>query len=110
MKKILVLGAGRSSSACIAYLIQHGQAHDWQITVGDVAEGAARERIGHSANATAVSFNIEDTETSHKTIGEADVVVSLIPANLHAKVATLCLAEKKHLLTASYASDEMKRF
>jgi saccharopine dehydrogenase-like NADP-dependent oxidoreductase len=37
-------------------------------------------------------------------------VISLIPASLHVLVAKLCLEKKKHLLTASYVSDEMKFF
>jgi len=110
MKNILVLGAGRSSSACISYLIDNASANDWQITVGDVLESAAKERIGASANAAAISFNIENTESSRAAISKADVVISLVPASFHPFVAKLCLAEKKHLLTASYVSDEMKTF
>jgi saccharopine dehydrogenase-like NADP-dependent oxidoreductase len=109
MKKILVLGAGRASSACISYLIRHAQALDWQITVGDFTEMAARARIGSSPNAIAVSFDIEDTAASCKAIRDADVVISLIPAHLHPRVAAICIAEKKHLLTARYVSEEMKQ-
>src|SRR5882672_1331765 len=108
MKKILVLGAGRSSSACISYLIKNESVNDWQITVGDYAESAAKERISSSATARAISFNIENTATSRAAISQADVVISLIPASFHPLVAKLCLLEKKHLLTASYVSDEMK--
>src|SRR5579871_4628648 len=107
MKKVLILGAGRSSSACISYLIGRAAANEWQITVGDVHESAARERIGTSS-AIAIAFNIEDAEASTRAIREADVVISLIPAALHPRVAKICIAEKKHLFTASYVSDEMK--
>src|SRR5260221_6935824 len=108
MKKILVLGAGRSSSACISYLVKNASTNNWQITVGDFSESAAKERIGAFANADAISFNIENTEASREAIGKADAVISLVPASLHPLVAKLCLTEKKHLLTASYVSDEMK--
>lgn len=110
MKKILVLGAGRSSSACISYLINNAAVNHWQITVGDFSESAAKERIGNATNAVAISFNIDNTEVSRSVISKADVVISLIPAAFHPKVAKLCLAEKKHLITASYVSDEMKAF
>jgi saccharopine dehydrogenase-like NADP-dependent oxidoreductase len=110
MKRILVLGAGRSSSACISYLIKNASANNWQLTVGDISESAAKERIGTSANAVAISFNIDNAEESRTAISNADVVISLIPAVFHPAVAKLCLAEKKHLLTASYVSDEMKAF
>jgi saccharopine dehydrogenase-like NADP-dependent oxidoreductase len=110
MKRILVLGAGRSSSACISYLIDNAVANNWQITIGNVIESEAKERIGASANARAILFNIENTEASRDAISKTDVVISLIPASFHPLVAKLCLAEKKHLLTASYVSDEMKTF
>jgi len=110
MKRILVLGAGRSSSACISYLINNAKVNDWQITVGNFTESEAKERIGTSAYAVAIPFNIDNTEASRDAISKADVVISLIPASFHPLVASLCLAEKKHLLTASYVSDEMKIF
>ncbi|GHM98623.1 saccharopine dehydrogenase [Cytophagales bacterium WSM2-2] len=110
MKKILVLGAGRSSSALISYLIKNGAAGDWRVTVGDFSKVAAQERIGSSPLAEAIAFNIEHVEESTNAIRKADVVISLIPAALHPLVAKICLAEGKHLLTASYVSEEMKRF
>jgi saccharopine dehydrogenase (NADP+, L-glutamate forming) len=110
MKTILVLGAGRSSSALISYLLSNAARHDWQIIVGDVSIEAAKSKINGHARGTSVFFNIEDEFTSRKTIASADVVVSLIPANLHASVAKLCLELSRHLLTASYVSEEMKSF
>ncbi len=108
MKKILVLGAGRSSSALISYLINHASRDNWQVTVGDFSAAAAKDRIGSSPHAKAISFNIENTADSREAISKSDVVISMIPASLHPLVAKLCLAEKKHLLTASYVSEEMK--
>jgi len=110
MKKILVLGAGRSSSALISYLIKNASANGWQVTVGDFSKAAAQERVGGSTDAQAIEFNIEQKDKSAEAIRNTDVVISLIPANLHPLVAKICLAEKKHLLTASYVSDEMKGF
>ncbi len=110
MKKILVLGAGRSSTVLIAYLIENAPSFDWQVTVGDISEAAAKERIGPSPNAKAIYFNIEDAESSRAAIANTDVVISMIPPQMHPLVAKICLAENKHLLTASYVSDEMKSF
>ncbi|MBS1491240.1 MAG: saccharopine dehydrogenase NADP-binding domain-containing protein [Bacteroidetes bacterium] len=108
MKKILVLGAGRSSSALISYLIKYAPAHDWQVTVADFSQKAAAEKIHSSPYARAIEFNIENAENSRVVISQADVVISLVPAVLHPKVARICLQEGKHLMTASYVSDEMK--
>ena len=110
MNRILILGAGRSSSALISYLLTQAQASNWQIAVGDVSEQAAQDRISGLPNGSAIRFDINDQESSKAAIAGVDVVVSLIPAHLHLLVAKICLAEKKHLLTASYVSDEMKSF
>lgn len=107
-KTILILGAGRSSGSLIDYLLKIGSTNNWQIVVGDVDINAAAQRIGNAGNGVAVYFNITDENSSRNTIASADIVVSLIPANLHPLVAKICLAERKHLLTASYVSDEMK--
>ena len=110
MNKILVLGAGRSSSSLISYLLAQAKTNHWQIVVGDVSEQAAQDRVANAGNGKAIRFDIADGESSKAAIASADVVVSLIPAHLHPLVAKICLAEKKHLLTASYVSDEMKSF
>ncbi len=109
-KSILVLGAGRSSSALISYLLQHAGQNDWQVTVGDFNEQAAKERVGDSEHGVAIRFNIEEYEQSSRAIAATDVVVSLLPAGFHPRVAKLCLAFNKHLFTASYISDEMQSF
>ncbi len=110
MKRVLVLGAGRSSSALIGYLLQEAAAQQLEITVGDVSQAAATERVGNHAAGRAIVFDINEKQASEKEIAAADVVISLLPAHLHPQVAALCLKQKKHLLTASYVSDEMKGF
>ncbi len=105
---ILVLGAGRSSSSLIAYLLDRGFEFNWTTTIGDAMLAAAEERA--SGKCPAIRFDIQDVENSRIAIRSADVVISMIPAHLHPRVAELCLHEKKHLLTASYVSDEMQSF
>ncbi|MBL7871070.1 MAG: saccharopine dehydrogenase NADP-binding domain-containing protein [Cyclobacteriaceae bacterium] len=107
-KHILVLGAGRSSSALISYLFNQTKENDWTITVGDISKPMAAERMAGQVSGCAIEFNIEDQESSRRAIASADVVISLMPAHLHVKAARICLTEKKHFLTASYVSDEMK--
>lgn len=108
MKTILVLGAGRSSSALISYLLQRAASHAWKIVVGDVSEAAARLRIGGSTRGHAITFDINDEAKSSDYIAAADVVISLMPAHLHHLVARLCVTHGKHLLNASYVSPEIQ--
>src|SRR6187551_3180128 len=110
MNRILVLGAGRSSSSLISYLLEKAQLFNAQVTIGDFSETVAREKVKDAARGTAIQFDIQNTEASRQAIAKAEVVISLMPANLHPLVAKICLAEKKHLLTASYVSDEMRSF
>jgi saccharopine dehydrogenase-like NADP-dependent oxidoreductase len=106
-KTILVLGAGRSSASLIQYLLANA-AGNWRVVVGDLAAHVAQTHIGSHPAGTAIAFDIADEPGSRNTIAAADVVISLVPATLHPKVARLCMALHKHLLTASYVSDEMK--
>lgn len=108
MQTILVLGAGRSSSALIDYLLDKAGSHGWKIIVGDMNLEQARQRIGGRERGEAISFTIEDEANSAEVIRQSDMVISLLPAHLHVRVAKHCLAHKKHLITASYVSPEMK--
>ena len=107
MRSILVLGAGRSSSSLIQYLLQNASENDWQVFVGDLSESAALERIQGVSAGKFVPFDINNATQSRRTISQADLVISLLPANLHPKVAEICLEFGRHLLTACYVSDEM---
>lgn len=109
-KSILVLGAGRSSSAVITYLLNNAEKGNWHVTVGDFSVHSAEERIGTSKNGKAIRFNIEETQLCEQLIASSDIVISLLPADLHPKVARHCLAQGKHLFNASYVSDEMQSF
>jgi saccharopine dehydrogenase-like NADP-dependent oxidoreductase len=107
MKTILILGAGRSSASLIEYLLKAASEHSWNVIVGDLSLAAAQERVGQSPVGKAMEFDIDQAEST-AVIGEADLVISLLPAHLHPKVAEKCLFYKKHLITASYVSSEMQ--
>ena len=109
-KSILIVGAGRSSTSLIQYLLKQAAINSWHVIVGDFNEAAARDQVGGSLCGQAIRFDIADGTESRVAIREVDLVISLIPAHLHTLVAKICLEEKKHLLTASYVSDEMKSF
>lgn len=109
MKTILVLGAGRSSSSLIAYLLHQAAQLAWKIIVADFSLEAAKLRVGNSGQGVAMVFDIEHEEHSRNIIASADMVISLLPAHFHPVVARHCLGLGKHLITASYVSDEMKR-
>lgn len=110
MKRILVLGAGRSSSSLIRYLLENARAREWSIIVGDISIENAQAKVGSADAGRAVKFNVAEIEHSKGIIDEADIVISLLPPGLHPLVALRCLEAGKHFLTASYVSDELKAF
>jgi saccharopine dehydrogenase-like NADP-dependent oxidoreductase len=106
MKTILVLGAGRSSSSLITYLLGEAYKNNWKVIVGDTSIEASQQKVASHANGQAIRFNIE--EQNDLLFEAADIVVSLLPPPFHPLVAVQCLKFGKHMLTASYVSDEMK--
>ncbi|TAH20142.1 MAG: saccharopine dehydrogenase [Cytophagales bacterium] len=109
MKKILLLGAGRSSYSLIKYLLAHASKENWHITVGDFSIVSAQEKVANHPQGTAIQFDINNTELADNEISKTDIVISLLPPNLHFKAAQACLKFGKHLLTASYVSPEIKK-
>ena len=108
MKKILVIGAGLSSSSLIRYLLQHAVSEKWQVTVADQSHELAKKKIKRSKNAVAVGFSIENKLQREDLIKEHDLVISLLPPSLHITAAKDCIKFGKHLLTASYISPAMQ--
>lgn len=51
---------------------------------------------------------LENEDSLSELVEESDVVVSLLPYQLHAGIARLCIQNKTHLVTASYTSEEVK--
>ncbi len=108
MQKILILGAGMSSSTLIRYLLDHSGDNNWQVTVADRDYALALSRVGGHSCGRAVSFDMNDPGSSSHLIGSHDVVVSMLPARMHSRVARYCLEQRCHMITASYVSDEMR--
>jgi len=108
MKKIIVLGAGLSSSSLINYLIENAAQCEWTVTVADANKQLAESKIGNLSNATAIQLNADDPYEMQHTISQFDLVISLLPPHMHMGAAKACLQHKKHLITASYVSDEMR--
>jgi len=108
MSSILIIGAGRSSSALIRYLLKHSENHSWKIIVADANLLLAQKKVDNHPNGLAVQLDIFDKDERRIFIGQADVVVSMLPAHLHIRVAEDCVKYQKHLITASYVSQEMR--
>lgn len=108
MKKVLIIGAGRSATSLIDYLLDNAEKHDWQITVADRSLELAQQKVEGRTRGKAVSFNALVEEERKPYLEDADLVVSMLPAHFHIHVAKDCLKMGKSLATASYVSPELK--
>ena len=108
MKKILVIGAGRSTSSLIQYLLFNAEQEGWFITIADQSKELAMKSAKEHERAKAIAFDVNNTEERERLIDESDLVISMLPAHMHISVAQDCVKYKKHMVTASYVSKEMK--
>jgi saccharopine dehydrogenase-like NADP-dependent oxidoreductase len=108
MKKILLFGAGKSSTCLIDYLAKESSLNGWHLIVADGDLQLAKSKTQHFSNATAFSVNVENDSQRRELIARASIVISLLPASLHFLVARDCAEMDKDLLTASYVDDKIK--
>ncbi|TGE24645.1 saccharopine dehydrogenase [Hymenobacter aquaticus] len=109
MSRILLLGAGRSASSLLQYLLLHAPTEGWQLTVADVNPAHLVPVLAaHAAYARAVPFDIQQETQLPELVQQADIVISMLPALFHLPVAKACVAYGRHLVTASYVSEEIR--
>jgi saccharopine dehydrogenase-like NADP-dependent oxidoreductase len=108
MKTILLFGAGKSSSVLIEYLLKKAPGGGFVLKVADAQIELATSKLAGSPYGIAIGLDSTDEARRGPEIERADLVISLLPPQLHLLVAIDCLRLKKPLLTASYVSEELK--
>jgi saccharopine dehydrogenase-like NADP-dependent oxidoreductase len=108
MRTVLIIGAGRSASSLIQYLLNKSVEEDLHLIIGDLSLESAQNKTNNHPNATAISLDIFDENQRKSAIQKADIVISMLPAHLHIEVAKDCILYKKNMVTASYISDAMQ--
>ncbi len=108
LRKILVVGAGKSTAYLLDYFLEKAEGENLHLTIADLKPENIAEHIKSHPSCTVISLDILDENSRKKAISEADIVVSMLPPRFHIKVAKDCIAHEKHLVTASYISDEIK--
>ena len=92
----------------IQYFLDNAETQDWSVTVGDISEALASDKVGNHPRGRAIAFDVFNESQRKDELTKADIVVSMLPANMHFEVAKDCVELGKHLTTASYISDEMR--
>lgn len=104
MKTVLVLGAGLVTRPLVDYLLKH----DIKIKVASRTVFKAEVLIGGHPNGEATEWTVDQQDKLKEMIADADLVVSLLPANFHAEIAELCIELNTNMATTSYVSPAMK--
>ncbi len=108
MRNILIIGAGRSASSLIQYLLHKSSTQNLHLTIADLSIELAARKTKNHPNATAIALDIFNEQQRKEAIKNATIVISMLPAHLHIEVAKECILFKKNMVTASYVSDAMQ--
>jgi saccharopine dehydrogenase (NADP+, L-glutamate forming) len=109
MKIILILGAGKSATVLIDFLCTQAPINNWQIHIADQKIAAAESKARNHPNASAFELQIENTDALQDIISKADIVISMLPPSFHFTIGKFCLEYRKHLIHASYISEEFQQ-
>ena len=107
MRTILIIGAGRSASSLIQYLLEKSEKEQLHLIIGDLSLELAQKKTNNHPNATPIALDIFNAQQRQDAIQKATIVISMLPAHLHIEVAKDCILFNKHMVTASYISDAM---
>ncbi|KAJ2784663.1 hypothetical protein H4R18_000954 [Coemansia javaensis] len=105
-KRVLLAGSGMVTQPLVEHL---ARTKDTDITIASNNLGEARSLAHQFAGAQAEMLDIADTKALDGLVRDSNVVVSLVPAPLHPQIAEAAIRNGKHMVTASYTSDEMAR-
>ncbi|MFK5983132.1 MAG: saccharopine dehydrogenase C-terminal domain-containing protein [Flavobacteriaceae bacterium] len=107
MRNILIIGAGRSATCLIRYLLNKSSEENIFITIGDISIESAQKFTKNHPNAKGILLDVFNKEQRKEAVKNCDLVISMLPARFHIEVAKDCITFNKNLVTASYISDEM---
>lgn len=108
MRRILIVGAGRSSSALVRYLLEKSGKEQLEVIIADINTENAEKLVGGHPNGKVIELDIFDVDARKKAVAESDIVISMLPARFHLDIARDCIEFGKNLVTASYVSKELK--
>lgn len=108
MRNILIIGAGRSATSLIRYLLNKSETENLFITIGDISIQSAQKFTAGHARAKSLVLDVSNEAQRKEAVKNSDLVISMLPARFHIEVAKDCLEFGKSMVTASYISKEMK--
>lgn len=107
MKKIILFGAGRSARHLVSFLVEGALVGKWSVVVADVNVSHWIEEYGVLEHVHFLSGDASNSEFRHELIANSSVVISMLPAFMHAEVVRDCINFHVHVITPSYVSPEV---
>lgn len=104
-QRVLLLGAGMVAQPVVDTLVER---KGTRLTVASLHEHDARKLAGGHPQVRTAPLDITNRQGVSQLVGDADVVISLVPAAFHPSVAEACIERGRHLVTASYVSPGMQ--
>ena len=104
MSKILVLGAGFVAGPLVKYLSYKGH----QITVASQFIDEAQALANDYPEIDISELNVTDADSLGALVKLHDIAISFVPFQFHLNVAKQCIKYSKHMITASYETEDMK--
>ena len=106
MKTVVVFGAGLVSPPLVRYLLDTG----FEVVVSDKNTAKAEHLVEGHAHGRVAECDLDNEESVRALVSLGDVIVSLLPAPLHPRVAGACIACGRHMVSTSYVSPAMRGF
>ena len=94
MKKILLIGAGRSTGTLVKYLTNNAEANEWQLTIADRNFEFIDKKVTELPFVTTEVFDVTNQDQRETLIEASNLVISMLPAHMHISVAKDCIDYK----------------
>ncbi len=100
-ENVLILGAGRVSASVAEYI---GRSPQRQVIVASAVNNEVAAAARYAARGKGVVLDVVSNKAGlSNLVDNADIVISLLPANMHPRILEECIRARKNLVTASYA-------
>jgi saccharopine dehydrogenase (NAD+, L-glutamate forming) len=106
-KKIILFGAGRSARHLVSFLVEGALAGKWNVVVADTNVSHWQSEYGSIDNVQFISGDANSADFRHELIAHSSLVISMLPAFMHAEVVKDCINFHVHVFTPSYVSQEV---
>lgn len=106
-KKIILFGAGRSARHLVSFLVEGAIHGKWSVVVADTNVSHWISEFGEISRVNFISGDASNAKFRRELIAHSTIVVSMLPAFMHADVVKDCINFHVHVITPSYVSPEI---